>query len=151
MIRFACPVCKTSLQSRDQDFGTKFACPACGQRVQVPAPPPPNKTVLGQPTPALDVGRNLDDDEDGFAERRRVRKRRCANCGSTDVFLKKQVHVGGWLIMGISLFMAWFFFILGFFTCVTFFLCPLCLLGLFGLMWTEDHLVCFECGYSQSR
>ena len=52
MIRFACPVCKTSLQSRDQDSGTKFACPACGQRLQVPAPPPPNRTVLGQPLPA---------------------------------------------------------------------------------------------------
>ncbi len=52
MIRFACPICKTSLQSRDQDSGTKFACPSCGQRLQVPAPPPPNKTVLGEPLPA---------------------------------------------------------------------------------------------------
>ncbi len=50
--------------------------------------------------------------------------------------------------MGVSLFMGLFFFIMGFFTCVTFFLSPLCLLGLLGLMWTEDRLVCDECGYS---
>ncbi len=52
MIRFSCPVCKASLQSRDEDSGTKFACPSCGQRLQVPPPPTPKKTVLGEPLPA---------------------------------------------------------------------------------------------------
>src|SRR5262249_39849825 len=31
--------------------GTKMACPGCGQRLQVPAPPQ-NKTILGELTPA---------------------------------------------------------------------------------------------------
>jgi hypothetical protein len=44
-----------------------------------------------------------------------------ANCGSADVSLKKRVHVGGWVIMEVSLFMGLVFIILGFFTCFTFF------------------------------
>jgi len=57
--------------------------------------------------------------------------------------------------MGVSAFMGFVFFILGFFTCVTFFLIPLCLLGLLGMMWKEDRLVCLAlqrgCFLSSSR
>jgi len=68
--------------------------------------------------------------------------KRCAYCGSSDILLRSRVHVGGWVIAGVSLFMGLVFCILGFFTCVTFFLAPLCLLGLLGLLWTEQRLVC---------
>jgi DNA-directed RNA polymerase subunit RPC12/RpoP len=46
MIRFACPTCKKVLQAESQQAGQKVACPGCGQRLQIPAPPR-NKTVLG--------------------------------------------------------------------------------------------------------
>jgi hypothetical protein len=45
MIRYACPRCRTVLECPDQAAGSKHACPTCGQRLQVPLPPP-NKTVL---------------------------------------------------------------------------------------------------------
>jgi DNA-directed RNA polymerase subunit RPC12/RpoP len=44
MIRFACPKCKTVLENEP---GTKFSCPGCGQRLQAPFPPE-NKTVMGK-------------------------------------------------------------------------------------------------------
>jgi S1-C subfamily serine protease len=50
MIRFSCPACKKLLQAGLQHSGTKMACPGCGQRLQVPAPPQ-NKTVLGELAP----------------------------------------------------------------------------------------------------
>ncbi|MBX9681853.1 MAG: hypothetical protein K2X38_24095 [Gemmataceae bacterium] len=53
-VRYSCPRCKTSLESPASESGTKKPCPSCGQRLQVPAPPPAhaptpavNKTVLG--------------------------------------------------------------------------------------------------------
>jgi TM2 domain-containing membrane protein YozV len=46
MIRFACPVCRTAYQVPDDKAGHKRTCPSCGQRMQVPAPPPSSKTVL---------------------------------------------------------------------------------------------------------
>src|SRR5947209_18939112 len=46
MIRFGCPRCKSVLECPDQSIGKKRDCPKCGQRLQVPAPPP-NRTVLG--------------------------------------------------------------------------------------------------------
>jgi S1-C subfamily serine protease len=46
MIRFCCPTCKKILQATESQAGQKVACPGCGQRLQIPAPPR-NKTVLG--------------------------------------------------------------------------------------------------------
>ena len=46
MIRFACPRCKTVLERPEHEAGTKFSCPGCQQRLQVPGPPE-NKTILG--------------------------------------------------------------------------------------------------------
>jgi hypothetical protein len=45
MIPYACPPCRTLLQCEEQAAGIKHARPKCGQRLQVPTPPP-NKTVL---------------------------------------------------------------------------------------------------------
>jgi DNA-directed RNA polymerase subunit RPC12/RpoP len=47
MIRYQCPKCSNTLAAQDADVGSKISCPHCGQRVQVPAPPP-NKTMLGK-------------------------------------------------------------------------------------------------------
>ena len=52
MIRFACPSCRAGLQVTDKGAGQKIACPNCGQRLQIPAPPPRfDKAVLGEPIP----------------------------------------------------------------------------------------------------
>ena len=47
MIRYRCPRCKRSLTAQDNEVGTKKNCPQCEQRVLIPTPPPPNKTMLG--------------------------------------------------------------------------------------------------------
>ncbi len=47
MIRYRCPKCKKSLTAEESDAGTKKNCPHCEQRVKIPVPPPPNKTMLG--------------------------------------------------------------------------------------------------------
>jgi hypothetical protein len=47
MIRYLCPRCKQSLAARDGEAGAKVNCLSCGQKVQVPAPPPASKTMLG--------------------------------------------------------------------------------------------------------
>src|SRR5665213_1786515 len=47
VIRYRCPKCKKALTADDAEAGAKFACPQCGQRLQVPTPTP-NKTVLGE-------------------------------------------------------------------------------------------------------
>lgn len=47
MIRYRCPRCRTVLAAQDSEAGSKLNCSRCGQRVQVPAPPPRNKTMLG--------------------------------------------------------------------------------------------------------
>ncbi len=39
-IRFACPRCRTVLQTTEDQVGNKFPCPNCGQRLQVPAASP---------------------------------------------------------------------------------------------------------------
>ena len=46
MIRFACPRCKTVHERPENEAGSKFACPNCQQRLQVPLPPE-NKTMIG--------------------------------------------------------------------------------------------------------
>lgn len=52
-IRSTCPRCKKSVESPASEAGTKKPCPHCGQRLLIPAPPPPaaaqpglNKTLL---------------------------------------------------------------------------------------------------------
>ena len=40
-IKYNCPRCKKSLEAMSSEAGTKKPCPGCGQRVQVPAAPPP--------------------------------------------------------------------------------------------------------------
>jgi len=46
-IRFASPVCQTTYVVQNRDAGKKSDCKTCGQRLQVPVPPP-SKTVLGE-------------------------------------------------------------------------------------------------------
>jgi hypothetical protein len=48
MIRFACPMCNAAMAAPDDRAGSKGTCPKCGQRIQVPKPPPANKTVVGK-------------------------------------------------------------------------------------------------------
>jgi Zn finger protein HypA/HybF involved in hydrogenase expression len=48
MIAFHCPKCRTSLRRQDQEAGSKIPCPSCGQRLQVPQPPPSDHTVMGE-------------------------------------------------------------------------------------------------------
>lgn len=45
MIRFSCPACRAVLEVADSGAASKLPCPKCGQRLQVPTPPP-NKTIL---------------------------------------------------------------------------------------------------------
>ncbi len=40
-IKYNCPRCNKPLESPASEAGTKKPCPACGQRLQVPAAPPP--------------------------------------------------------------------------------------------------------------
>jgi DNA-directed RNA polymerase subunit RPC12/RpoP len=47
MIRYRCPMCKKALTATEAEAGAKLDCPQCGQRLQVPKPPP-NKTMLGE-------------------------------------------------------------------------------------------------------
>jgi transcription elongation factor Elf1 len=46
VVRFSCPRCKAGFESPASQAGTKFHCSSCGQKIQVPAPPP-GKTMLG--------------------------------------------------------------------------------------------------------
>src|SRR5262249_38652516 len=63
-IRYNCPRCKKPLESPASEGGTKKPCPSCGQRLQVPAAPPPpdpatspaaqlNKTMLADTQPPI--------------------------------------------------------------------------------------------------
>src|SRR4051794_34939084 len=63
MIRFACPKCKAVLECPDDEAGSKMGCPHCGQRLQIPTPPP-NRTILAPylgrgPDPAARPGVNV--------------------------------------------------------------------------------------------
>ena len=44
-IKYNCPRCKAPLEAPAIEAGTKKPCPACGQRLQVPAAPPPAPPV----------------------------------------------------------------------------------------------------------
>ena len=50
IFRFHCPSCNCAYDVPQADARKKFNCQKCGQRIQIPAPPPPpqNKTVLGK-------------------------------------------------------------------------------------------------------
>src|SRR5687767_5833597 len=39
-IKYNCPRCKAALESPVSEAGIKKPCPSCGQRLQVPNPPP---------------------------------------------------------------------------------------------------------------
>jgi DNA-directed RNA polymerase subunit M/transcription elongation factor TFIIS len=58
--RFACPACNTVMNASDSKVGVKVACPKCGQRLQIPAPP--KGTILAKPLPprSADDGRTSD-------------------------------------------------------------------------------------------
>jgi hypothetical protein len=56
MIRFACPRCKSVLESPDEKAGGKVNCPKCQQRLQVPVPPR-SKTMLGSLLPTSEPPR----------------------------------------------------------------------------------------------
>lgn len=49
MIEFKCPRCQNTLQCHGQKAGSKLPCPSCGQRLQVPTPPPQlDQTIMGE-------------------------------------------------------------------------------------------------------
>ena len=48
-IKFNCPRCKAPLEAPASEAGVKKPCSACGQRLQVPAAPPPPAPVAAQP------------------------------------------------------------------------------------------------------
>jgi DNA-directed RNA polymerase subunit RPC12/RpoP len=48
-IKYNCPRCKAPLEAAASEAGTKKPCPSCGQRLQVPAAPPPAPAAAGQP------------------------------------------------------------------------------------------------------
>lgn len=50
MLYFVCPRCKSTQESPDHTAGSKVPCPKCGQRLQIPLPPP-NKTILAPSVP----------------------------------------------------------------------------------------------------
>lgn len=52
LIRLACPVCRTVLQSDRSMVGNKIQCLNCGQRLQIPISR--NKTILAVPPPPDD-------------------------------------------------------------------------------------------------
>ena len=59
-IKYACPRCKAPLEAPVSEAGTKKPCPKCGQRLQVPATPPPpppvpslQKTMLAETQPPI--------------------------------------------------------------------------------------------------
>lgn len=52
-IKYNCPRCKAALEAPVSEAGTKKPCPACGQRLQVPNPPP-NRAVAAAPARGLD-------------------------------------------------------------------------------------------------
>jgi len=52
VIRFACPKCKTLLETADQSAGGQLACPKCATLLRVPLPPP-TRTVLGTLLPLV--------------------------------------------------------------------------------------------------
>lgn len=110
MFRFACPNCKTVLQSPAQKAGDMALCPKCGQSVLIPNPVKPaarNESVLppipaqhkpatNQPEPSLAVHLEEEQDAEGkpIGEKRAIRKRRskrrsagAIGCGLLGVFL----------------------------------------------------------------
>lgn len=74
LIRFLCSNCQKRIKAQARRAGRKTTCPRCGQRLQIPHPPPvDNRTVLGeilpsrpaQPDPAgLHDQRDNDDNSD---------------------------------------------------------------------------------------
>jgi HEAT repeat protein len=61
MIRFPCPSCDTSLKTADEKAGTHILCPACGDRVPVPA----GRGTAGK-KPALRDTRHDDEDDEAL-------------------------------------------------------------------------------------
>lgn len=52
-IKYNCPRCQAALEAPVSEAATKKPCPACGQRVQVPNPPP-NRALAATPARGLD-------------------------------------------------------------------------------------------------
>jgi hypothetical protein len=115
MIRFACPHCKTRLKASLRQSGKEKACPACGQRLQVPAPAR-NQTVLGQPTTPNDPttkgfaagspppGSSLESGPMGYSTKDKQHNRAMTSCG--DVKARKYVRLGaacGSIVAGLVL------------------------------------------------
>ncbi|WP_157369818.1 MJ0042-type zinc finger domain-containing protein [Zavarzinella formosa] len=74
-IVFACPTCKTQYTVNDQDAGKKSNCKKCGQRLQVPAPPPPQSREMIQfNCPVCKTAHTVDEEAAG-------QKTNCKSCG----------------------------------------------------------------------
>src|SRR5262249_45328259 len=132
------------------DVGQKFFCPGCGQKLQVPQPPP-NKTVLGTftpvaPTPPPPVPAQVYpvviaqapppplpvDGYDAYPDRRRRRRGRgfrCPFCDSTEPpVTREELGSEAWILFVVLL----LFFI------------PLCWLPFVTMK--KRYRVCYDCG-----
>ncbi len=51
MLRFACPGCKTVLESQDAQGGSVFSCPKCSRKMKIPAVIPAMAASISSPAP----------------------------------------------------------------------------------------------------
>jgi DNA-directed RNA polymerase subunit RPC12/RpoP len=150
MIKFSCPRCGRAFEHASP--GIKFNC-NCGQRLEVPSPPP-NKTVLGAllddaapvnanalPT-AIAVPERISEpvnaivlpDEYEPLPPRPRRRFRCPFCGSRRMPVREsKVSTGGWIMFTIGIAFVPLFFI------------GLILIFL-GLSTKDEYTACDACG-----
>jgi hypothetical protein len=138
--RIACPKCQAVMTAPDKSAGKVANCPACQAPLRIPsAPEAPSEAMtvrpVGEPPPRRGSRRREgeDDRDDDRPSRKRGRPRgqfRCPYCGSEEIpLVKKKMSTAGWIVF-VVLLLACF---------------PLCLLG---LLITEEHRSCYDCGMS---
>lgn len=154
-VRFACPVCNTVMRMPSSKVGKKGNCPKCGQRLEIPQPPPQG-TILASPLPSDPAIRAAvpplpapppvqppparaafvdSEDVEVMPEAMPIRVRRdeppgfrCPFCHTAAMpLVKKKMSTTGWVVFVVLLICCF----------------PLCLLG---LLIKEDYRQCSQCG-----